>query len=245
MPIVNKDSPSDIAKSLLRRAKFGALATLAPGSGDPYCSLVNVAATAAGEPILLVSTLARHTQNIAADSRVSLMLHEPALAGDPLEAARIMLTGRAVACDDASAASARTRYLAAHPAAEQFADFADFGFFIIETANIHLVAGFGRIVDLAPGTVLTDLSGAEALLAAETDIVTHMNEDHADAIALYATKLLAAEHGEWTMTGVDPDGADLALADRRLRLPFPERITDAQAVRKALVSLVAKARSTA
>src|SRR5213082_3149965 len=86
--------PSRLARSLLRRSRQGALATLMAGSGDPYCSLVNVAAHADGSPILLISRLAVHTKNILDDSRVSLMLDERA-AGDPLEGARIMLAGRA------------------------------------------------------------------------------------------------------------------------------------------------------
>src|SRR6201993_3574926 len=85
--------PARLARSLLRRSRQGALATLMAGSGDPYCSLVNVASHADGAPILLISRLALHTRNILADSRVSLMLDERA-PGDPLEGARIMLQGR-------------------------------------------------------------------------------------------------------------------------------------------------------
>ena len=66
------------------------------GSGDPYCSLVNLASHPDGSPILLISRLALHTQNILGDARVSLMLDERA-EGDPLEGARIMLAGRAEA----------------------------------------------------------------------------------------------------------------------------------------------------
>src|SRR6202158_6603334 len=83
-----------LARSLLRRSRQGALATLMSGSGDPYCSLVNVASHADGTPILLISRLALHTKNLLADPRVSLMLDERA-EGDPLEGSRIMLAGRA------------------------------------------------------------------------------------------------------------------------------------------------------
>src|SRR3978361_415214 len=83
-----------LAKSLLRRSRQGALATLMVGNGDPYCSLVNVASHCEGSPILLISRLALHTQNILADSRVSLMLDQRA-EGDPLAGSRIMLAGRA------------------------------------------------------------------------------------------------------------------------------------------------------
>src|SRR5215204_666761 len=94
--------PSKLARSLLRRSRQGALATLMTGTGDPYCSLVNVAAHADGSPILLISRLAVHTKNILADDRVSLMLDERK-AGDPLEAARVMLMGTAAATDDPAA----------------------------------------------------------------------------------------------------------------------------------------------
>src|ERR1700761_821922 len=120
-------NPVKLARSLLRRSRQGALATLMAGSGDPYCSLVNVASHADGAPILLISRLALHTMNILADSRVSLMLDER-VAGDPLEGARIMLAGRAeeATADDLDILG--RRYLSAHPAAETFVNFKDFSF---------------------------------------------------------------------------------------------------------------------
>ena len=101
---------SRLARSLLRRSRQGALATLMAGSGDPYCSLVNVASHADASPILLISRLALHTRNLLADSRVSLMLDERA-AGDPLEGARIMLAGRAEGATGEAANILRRRYL--------------------------------------------------------------------------------------------------------------------------------------
>src|SRR5476651_1104740 len=80
------------AKKLLREGRSGALASLMPGSGDPYCSLVNVATEACGAPLMLLSRLAIHTKNILADQRISLMLDERK-AGDPLQGARVMLMG--------------------------------------------------------------------------------------------------------------------------------------------------------
>src|SRR5438445_8203032 len=136
-------APQNLAKSLLRRRRQGALATLMAGSGDPYCSLVNVASHSDGSPILLISRLAVHTKNILADPRVSLMLDERA-AGDPLEGARIMLAGRAEAAGLDELERLRRRYLNAHPSAETFANFKDFAFFRIRPAGAHLVAGFGR-----------------------------------------------------------------------------------------------------
>src|SRR5271157_170564 len=181
--------PKLAAKKLLREARSGALATLMAGSGDPYCSLVNVATAADGSPLLLISRLAVHTRNVLADPRASLMLDERR-DGDPLQGARVMLIGTAAATDDAEA---RRRYLDRHPEARMFADFADFAFYRVTVKTAHLVAGFGRIVDLAPLDILVDLAGAEPLVSAEADIVSHMDEDHVEAVRLYATKLLGAK----------------------------------------------------
>src|SRR5205814_3885929 len=86
--------PKASAKKLLREGRSGALATLMPGSGDPYCSLVNVATAADGAPLLLISRLAIHTKNILADPRASLMIDERK-EGDPLQGGRIMMIGTA------------------------------------------------------------------------------------------------------------------------------------------------------
>jgi putative heme iron utilization protein len=232
--------PARLARSLLRKSRHGALATLMAGSGDPYCSLVNVASHPDGSPILLLSRLAVHTRNILADARVSLMLDERA-AGDPLEGARIMLAGRAEEVSGAAAEILRRRYLNAHPSAEAFAEFKDFSFFRIIPSGTHLVAGFGRIVDLKPEQFLTDLSGAEGLLEAEAGAVQHMNEDHREAMKLYATRLLGAESADWGCTGCDPEGMDMQAGNRTLRLDFPERVTSGMELRKMLVRLAGDA----
>ena len=231
-----------LARSLLRRSRQGALATLMAGSGDPYCSLVNVASYPDGSPILLISRLALHTQNILGDARVSLMLDERA-EGDPLEGSRIMLAGRAEQANAEDLKILRRRYLNAHPSAEAFVDFRDFSLFRIRLAGAHLVAGFGRIVDLKPPQFLTDISDAGALLEAEQGAIDHINADHRDATNLYATRLLGGDAADWRCTGCDPDGVDLQAGTTTLRLDFPERVTGPGELRKMLVKLADQARA--
>jgi putative heme iron utilization protein len=233
-----------VARSLLRRRRQGALATLMAGSGDPYCSLVNLASHADGSPILLISQLALHTRNILGDPRVSLMLDERA-AGDPLEGARIMLAGCAEAAGGDAVAIVRRRYLNAHPSAEAFVNFKDFSFFKIRPTAAHLVAGFGRIVDLKPDQFLTEIADAAALLEAEQGAIDHMNADHRDAMNLYATRLLGADAADWRCTGCDPEGIDLQAATTTLRLDFPRRIVTPAALRQTLKELADQARAAA
>lgn len=234
--------PAALARSLLRRSRQGALATLRPPEGDPYCSLVNVASAADGAPVLLISRLAVHTTNLLADPRVSLMLDERA-PGDPLQGARIMLSGTAMPAEGDAALALRQRYLAVHPSAEMFVDFKDFSFFRIEPLGAHLVAGFGRIHDLSPGQFLTDLTGAAAMLEAEQGAVAHMNADHRDALGLYSTRLLGAAPGDWFCTGCDPDGLDLQCGVMVQRLNFPRRIDTPGALRAVLRELAEQARA--
>jgi heme iron utilization protein len=237
-------NPSTLARSLLRRSRQGALATLMAGRGDPYCSLVNVASHPDGSPILLISRLALHTKNILADSRVSLMLDERA-AGDPLEGARIMLAGIAEEADGNDEPVLRRRYVNAHPSAEAFVEFKDFSFFRIHPRGAHLVAGFGRIVDLQPEQFLTDLADAGSLLEAEPGAVEHMNADHREAMNLYATRLLGAEQADWRCTGCDPDGIDMQAGNATLRLDFAERVATPAALRQMLKQLAERARAAA
>jgi putative heme iron utilization protein len=230
------------ARTLLRASRSGALSTVRPGSGDPYGSLVNVATAADGAPLLLLSRLAIHTQNLLADPRASLLLDDRGRpgAGDPLQGARISVSGRMMVSDDEQD---RRRYLDRQPDAQMFVGFADFAIYRMQVSGAHLVAGFGRIVDLSAGDLLTDLGDAAPLVAAEADIVAHMNADHADTCRLYATTLIGAPDAPWRCVGCDPDGLDLQHAGTGLRLPFPQRVTTPGGLRHMLKALAAQARA--
>ncbi|MGA7517846.1 MAG: DUF2470 domain-containing protein [Pseudolabrys sp.] len=227
------------AKKLLREGRSGALATLMPRSGDPYCSLVNVATAIDGAPLFLLSNLALHTKNILADARVSLMLDERK-DGDSLEGARVMLMGSCAKTDPAVAGA----YLRRHLEAEMFANFGDFAFYRMEIGRAHLVAGFGRIVDVGPKDLLAGMSDAQALVESETGAIAHMNEDHADACRLFATKLLGGPDGDWRCVGIDPEGLELQQGRTALRLPFPQRVTGPGPLRAVLKELADQARSS-
>jgi heme iron utilization protein len=235
--------PKSVAKTLLRTTRAGALATIDRNTGHPFASLVNVATDVDGAPLILVSRLSTHAANLERDGRASLLLASTG-KGDPLAHPRLTLLGNFVQIprDDPREARVRRRFLARHPKSELYAGFADFYFWRLDAVSAHLNGGFARAADLKAADVLTDIAGAEGLIEAEDGAIAHMNEDHAEAVRLYATRLLGAEDGKWRLTGLDPDGLDLALGDATLRLPFSERITDAQALRKMVVELAAKAR---
>jgi putative heme iron utilization protein len=236
--------PKALGKSLLRAIRAGTLATLDRNTGHPFASLVNVATDADGSPVILVSRLSTHTANIEVDGRASILLAQTG-KGDPLAHPRLTVLGRLkqLARQDADEARVRGRFLARHPKSELYAGFGDFAFWRMEIASAHLNGGFARAADLTADDVRTDLSDAGDLVAAEADALAHMNADHAEACRVYATKLLGEPDGQWRMTGIDPDGADLALNERTARLAFPRRVTDPGQLRQVLVALAGEARA--
>jgi heme iron utilization protein len=225
------------ARNLLRRARTATLATLNADDGMPYASLVNVATDVRGLPLLLISTLAWHTRNLLADPRASLMVAEVPPSGDALTGPRVSVMGRFVRVEDGSV---RRRYLARHPAAELYAGFGDFAFWRMEPEKAHAVAGFGRIETIPAGEMFPS---ADEMTALEEGAVTHMNEDHEDAVQRFAAKRLGATLGGWKITGIDPDGADLRRDEEVLRLPFATPVYTAGALRKLLAELGAQTKT--
>lgn len=233
-------APEAEARRLMRTAWKATLATLDRDSGHPYGSLVAVATEPDGTPVLLLSGLALHTRNLAADARASLLFDGTAAGREALTGPRVTLIGTIERTDNPAA---RRRYIAKHPSAEMFAGFGDFAFYRLDVQRAHLVAGFGRIERLEGPQVLSAIAGAEAVIEAEPGIVQHMNEDHADAIGLIATRLGRGRPDAWRLVGCDPAGIDLAAGDAALRIDFAQRISTPAEARAALVRLVADARN--
>lgn len=231
--------PGEATRTLMRRALKASLATLEASTRHPYASLVTIATDVDGTPLFLISTLALHTKNLLSDARASLLFDGTDAAGDPLAGGRVTVMGRAV---KTQRATARERFLARQEHARGYADFPDFAFYELVPERAHFIGGFGRIVDLTPADLLIDVSDAAALIGAHGDIVEHMNDDHAAAIALYATELAGQPGGPWRMTGLDPEGFDLVCDGMTCRLPFTKRVTTPDAARQELVALVGTAR---
>ncbi|WP_424360060.1 HugZ family protein [Methylocystis parvus] len=229
--------PVGESKRLLRAIRTATLATLTE-SGAPFATLTAIATDHDGTPILLLSRLAHHTGNLERDGRCSLLLAQGG-RGDPMAHPRLTLVAKAARTQ---APSARARFLARNPKAQLYADFPDFSFWRAEIEAVHLNGGFARAADFGPAQLLADIGGAEALIAAEADILGHMNADHADALALYAEKLAGAKPGKWQASGIDPEGLDLVCSDLTARVAFPKIIRTPAESRQVLVDLARLAR---
>ena len=221
----------------MRRSRFAALGTIF--ESRPYVSLVAVACDYDANPLLMLSNLAQHTRNFAADDRVSLLFDGTREFTDPLAGPRLTVLGRIARCDETAA---QDRFAARHPDSAAYAGFGDFNLYRVAIERGHFVAGFGRI-SWVEGPDLRFAGGTAWIAAAEAEIVAHMNRDHADAVALFAERLLRKSGSGWQMTGIDPEGIDLRSGSDVAHLDFAEPVLTVAAARKALVALTQAARA--
>ena len=238
------------ARAVVRSLDRAALATAMTDNGTPYASLAMTACDPSGSPLLLLSDLAVHTSNLKADRRASLLYDATAGLDNPLTGTRATLVGSIERVgggggDPALTARYLARYLAQHPDAEAYAGFADFNLYRMTVERVHVVAGFGEIHWLPAAAFLMAAQQVSELADAEGDIVAHMNDDHADAIGLYATMLCGAGEGAWRLAAIDCDGIDLRLGAARARVAFEQPVFTPDEARRTLAGLVQKARKMA
>lgn len=135
---IRRTSLAPAARVLVAANAQAVLTTLRAGDGHPYGSLVEYLALADGDVLMLLSRLAEHRRYLEADPRASVLV-----AGEALSQARVTLLGRVE--PEADKAGWRDAYLARHPQAETYIDFADFDFFRLRVAEARYIAGFGRM----------------------------------------------------------------------------------------------------
>ncbi len=232
-----------LGRTLLRSARFGAIAALDPETGAPVIGRVGVATDLDGTPLILVSGLSAHTKAIAADPRCALLLGEPG-KGDALAHPRISIACRVRRLERGSDdwARAERRYLNRNPKAKLYVGLGDFAFFRLEIERASLNGGFGKAYALTDGDLIST-GPIDELAQTEQGALDHMNQDHADAVATYAAHWGKVADGAWRLTGIDPDGIDLADGDRVLRIFFDRPMVVAKEAHINLVQMAKTARA--
>ena len=241
MSIDDRDKPTGVlARRLVRTNRTATLSTIDSETGGvPYGSLVLCACDHAGAPLVLLSDLARHTRNFGADPRVSMLFSKPGV--EAINLSRATVIGRMETCDDEFL---RDRFLRQHEGARNHMAFGDFRLYRLVPESVHFIGGFGRIETLPATDVFLADGSFEPLREAEQEIVSHMNDDHADAVRNYAHNLADRPGHDWRMTALDPEGCDIARNDAVARIDFANLVHDAQGARAELVRLAKTARTT-
>ncbi len=229
-------------RQLIRGSATAALSSLLR-DGSPHGSLVLSACGLDAAPVLLISHLAVHTRNLKSDPRVALLYEDTGGLENPLTGPRATIIGRAEPVEDERLVE---RYLRRHPNAAMYAEFSDFGFHRVVVEYAHYVAGFGKVERIkASDLLLQDGSLTTELALREADILSHMNGDHADAVADIAALagVSGASDEPWVLVGCDAEGIDLRRGGDLARCEFDDAMTSADDARSALVGLTDKARN--
>jgi putative heme iron utilization protein len=217
------DAIYQAARRLLRGCRFGSLAVIA--QDQPLQALVTPAIAEDGAPLLLLSTLSAHTSTLTQNSACALLLVGQAADENPQTSPRLSLTGHAQRSDDPSD---RARYLAIHPYAQLYADFADFSLFRLDITQARFVGGFASAASLDPTRLKPD-----ATWQASRGALPALDPACLDRIA---ARRGIAQTG-WTLAAIDPDGFDLAQGNTVLRIDFDRKLSNLGELRKEIVSM--------
>ena len=244
-PPTPEPSYAERARTLVHLARSGTLSTLSRRhSGHPFGSAMPYAPDEHGAPLLLISSMAMHTQNLEADSRASLLVTQPGWTEDPLAGGRVTLMGRATRVPNHVLSVARESYLARHPKAAFWVDFEDFAFWRLEVADVYFVGGFAAM-DWVTGDGYAS-ARPDPLADSAEDIVAHMNRDHSAAVLTLARAHADADAEEATMLSVDRLGFRARVrSGERLhgaRISFPREVVSAEECRAALIEMIQAAR---
>lgn len=219
------------ARCLMRAGRHAVLSTLSQAlPGYPFGSVVPYVLDAQAHPVVLVSRLAEHTRNIAADARVSLIVLAP--GGEVQENARVTCLGRALLLDSPGAVEAR--YLRFFPAAREYRSQLDFDFLRIEPVTLRVIAGFAKAHWLSREAYAPP---AGDLSEHEEAVVAHLNSLDGEALRAFCS-------GEGTpprqveIIGVDCDGFDVRADGDMLRFDFKRCLPGADEARAAVAGML-------
>lgn len=240
---------SEEVRALLQKERNAVMCTISKKiEGWPFGSISPYAMTDEGEPIILISEIAEHTRNLRADARVSLIVQDSNAINDPQAGARATMIGYAMPVPAPYLEDASRRYLQLFPNSASFFDAHDFTLFQIKVSKVRFIGGFGEIYWLDRREIIsTDTdSNIDPITAHAEMICDHMNEDHADALRMYAAAFAETQAESSRMISVDSRGFDMIAqaggAHKHLRIDFQSPVTTTEEVRAAMVDMVRRAR---
>ncbi len=224
------------ARALLIGQRHGILSTHSVEmTGYPFGSITPYALDRRGEPVILISTIAQHTKNILANSKVALTVVQPS-NGEVQAHGRLtcLAEARQIAPEDRDTPE---RYFHYFPKSRGYLQTHDFAFYRLHLARAYYIGGFGKIFWLEAD----ELRRANPFSAAEEKrILDHMNEDHQAAMGHYFEifkNISQPESQKLEMVGIDGEGFDLALEGRIHRFQFARAVGNITEARQALVAM--------
>jgi len=197
--------------------------------GYPFGSLVPYCLDCTGRPVFLFSHLAQHAKNLAVDPRCAFTLAQP-VPGDIQQGSRLTCIGDCTPLDPSEAGTLE-RYLGYFPDGRLYAEQLNFRPYRLAPRRFYYNGGFAAARWLGCERIMrTNALGPDV----EATLLRDLLRDHAPRLAT----LLPRPAVPLRLVGIDPWGLDLGRGDRLRRIPFPEALTDADALAAYLSGLV-------
>lgn len=215
-----------LARTLLRGARFGAIAVLEPGTGHPSVSRVLLGTDIDGVPVMLASTLAMHSRAVLTDPRCSILVGEPG-KGDPLAWPRLSVFADAerVKPDTESHSCIRSRFLRRHPRAGLYVDFADFSFYRLVPKSASLNGGFGRAYNILADDLRIQSPAIRDVASQELQLLSDLSAIREGVADLIVKRFFNEKSENWAIVSLDAAGLDLARKQQLLRFELAAPVT--------------------
>ncbi len=228
------------ARQLLRQQELAVLSTHSKSTPDyPFGSVTTYITTVNGEPIFYISNLAQHTRNILQNPKMCLTVFE-GNQNDPNAGARLSIMGDAILVDDTKLEQVKQRFFTLYPDSRDYQKMHDFNFYQLKTHRVRYIGGFGDINWISQQD--WNLKDPE-WLSSEQDMVTHMNQDHTEALELICMQQFNYFPNNIEMLAINPDGFFIRADKKKPQfIAFDSLATTSIEVRKALVRMTNQAR---
>jgi putative heme iron utilization protein len=187
--------------------------------GYPFGSLLPICRDAQANPLLLISHLAQHTQNLDNDPRCSLTLIRSNHV-DVLQWTRLTCLADA---QPVTTGNALERYCRYFPDGRRYHKELNFNLYRLRPKQFYLIAGFGsaRWYDVSQV-----LDAPHFHTAAELEILYQLNAHDHELLERLLVHRDIQTPDQLQAVGADPQGLDIRLDEHLTRLHFSNPITD-------------------
>jgi len=216
---------------------YGVLAT--QSEGYPYGSLARYSIDSQGQPILMLSRIAEHTKNLKNGDKLSLFImkfNEKNIQECP----RVNLMGslEILQKEHSDFEACLQSYYAYFPETQDYFENLDFNLYRFVIDGCRYIGGFAA-AHLLSGNDYRQNNPLDDATCQR--IISHMNEDHGDAILHYCESFnVNVNENTPVLVAVDAKGFQLRIGSSITRINFPQPITDSVSARKALVAMAQK-----
>ncbi len=203
------------ARRLLRHSTGGVLSTLsAEMEGHPVGSVVPIVLDGRGRPVVHISRLAQHTQNLAADPRACITLADRSQDVDV--AARLMWISTAEPLPEDEVPSAVRRFRFRFPGSQERLSLPDFHFMRLIPKKARYVGGLGQATWINSERLLRK----NPFYSDEAGVAARLIGDNGPFLRRYFPTTAKPLKAIPEVVSIEADGIELRLGENLLTVDF-------------------------